>query len=67
MTITDIIVSPYIKMDLKEIYVDVMNWMELAQDRDHWRVLVNELVISPLAVSYVMLLWRRYGRIQEAL
>ena len=24
-----------IKMDLKEIDVDVMNWMELAQDRDY--------------------------------
>ena len=26
-----------LEMDLKEIGVDVMNWMELAQDRDHWR------------------------------
>ena len=28
-----------IKMDLKEIGVDVMNWMALTQDRDHWRAL----------------------------
>ena len=28
-------------MDLKEIGVDVMNWMELAQDIDHERVVVN--------------------------
>ena len=56
-----------IKTDLKEIVVDVMNWMELAQDRDHWRALVNELVNIPLVVSYAMLLWRRYGRLQEAL
>ena len=26
-----------IKMDLKEISVDLINWMELAQDRDLWR------------------------------
>ena len=30
-----------IKMDLKEISVNVMNWMELTQDREHWRALVN--------------------------
>ena len=30
-----------IEMDLKEIGVDGMNWMELAQNRDHWRALVN--------------------------
>ena len=32
-----------IKMDLKEIGVDVMNWMELAQDRDHWRSLCERV------------------------
>ena len=26
-----------------------MNWMELAQDRDHWRALVNELVNIPIS------------------
>jgi hypothetical protein len=30
-----------IKMDLKEIGWDGMNWIELAQDRDKWRALVN--------------------------
>ena len=30
-----------IKMDLKEGDVDVMNWIELVQSRDHWRVFVN--------------------------
>jgi hypothetical protein len=28
-------------MDLREIEWDVMDWMELAQDRDQWRALVN--------------------------
>ena len=32
-----------IKMDLKEIGVDVMNWMELAEDRDHWRALYKNV------------------------
>ena len=33
-----------IKMDLKEIGVDVMNCMELAQDRDQWRALMNSVL-----------------------
>ena len=27
--------------DLKEIGVNTRNWVESAQDRDHWRALVN--------------------------
>jgi hypothetical protein len=30
-----------IKMDLREIGWDGMNWIDLAQDRDQWRALVN--------------------------
>jgi hypothetical protein len=30
-----------IKMDLREMGWDVMDWIDLAQDRDQWRVLVN--------------------------
>ena len=30
-----------IKMDLKEIGVSVRRWVDSAQDRDYWRVLVN--------------------------
>ena len=54
-----------IKMDLKEIGVDVMNWMELAQGRDHWRALVNELVNIPISsqLCYVTMetIWKNTG------
>jgi hypothetical protein len=30
-----------IKMDLREIEWDGMDWIELAQDRDQWRALVK--------------------------
>jgi hypothetical protein len=30
-----------IKVDLREIVWDGMNWIDLAQDRDQWRALVN--------------------------
>jgi hypothetical protein len=31
-----------IKMDLREIGWDGMDWIDLAQDRDQWRALVNK-------------------------
>ena len=30
-----------IRMDLKEININAGNWVDSAQDRDYWRVLVN--------------------------
>jgi hypothetical protein len=33
-----------IRMDLKRIRWGGMDWIDLAQDRDHWRALVNTVM-----------------------
>jgi hypothetical protein len=33
-----------IKVDLREIGWDVMDWIDLVQDRDQWRALVNTVM-----------------------
>ena len=33
-----------IKMDLKEVGCEGMDWIDLAQDRDRWRVLANAVM-----------------------
>jgi hypothetical protein len=30
-----------IRMDFKEIGINTRNWVDLTQDKDYWRVLVN--------------------------
>jgi hypothetical protein len=34
-----------IKMDLTDIGGDGVDWMDMAQDRDQWRALVNTVLI----------------------
>ena len=41
-----------IRMDLKEIVINKRNWVDSAQDRDYWRVLVNAAL--NLWVPYTM-------------
>jgi hypothetical protein len=33
-----------IKIDLREMGWDCMDWIDLAQDRDQWRALVNTVM-----------------------
>ena len=33
-----------IKMDLREVGWDAWNWIDLVEDRDRWRVLVNSVM-----------------------
>jgi len=33
-----------IKMDLQEVECEILDWIELARDRDRWRALVNAVM-----------------------
>jgi hypothetical protein len=37
-----------IKVDIQELGCGGMDWIELAQDRDRWRTLVNGVMILPV-------------------
>jgi hypothetical protein len=34
----------FLKMDLREIGWDGLDWIDMAQDRDQWRALVNTVL-----------------------
>jgi hypothetical protein len=38
----------YIKMDIQEVGCEVMDWIQLAQDRDRWRALVSVVIHLPV-------------------
>jgi len=37
-----------IKIDLKEVSCEGMDWIDVAQDRDRWRALVNAVMNMPV-------------------
>ena len=39
-------------MDLKEIDVNMRNWVDSAQDRDYWRALVNAALNLQVSISH---------------
>jgi hypothetical protein len=40
-----------IEMDLREIGWDDMDWIDVAQDRDQWRALVNTVMKPPGSIK----------------
>jgi hypothetical protein len=46
-----------IKIDLREIGWDGMDWIDLAQDRDQWRVLVNTVMNLRVPYCWEVLEW----------
>ena len=40
------------RMNLEEIGINVDNWVDLAQDRDYWRALVNAALNPPGSIIH---------------
>ena len=45
-------------MDPKELGINTKNWVDLAEDRDYWRVLVNVALDLRVSLSMDILLTR---------
>ena len=41
-----------IRMDLKEIDINMRNWVDSAKDRDYWRAIVNAALILRGSISH---------------
>jgi hypothetical protein len=52
-------------MDLREIGWDGVDWVDLAQDSDHWRALVNTVMILRVPVIRIRLYNQLYTKIYE--
>jgi len=50
-----------IKMDLQEVGFGVMDWSELAQDRDRWRAIVN-VVMNYLIIYQLMYMHKTFSQ-----
>jgi hypothetical protein len=62
-----------IKMDHREIGWDVMDWIDVAQDKDQWRVLVSMLIkfrvpyhVGKFLSSCTIGGWSRRAQLHEA-
>ena len=45
----------YVRMDSNEIFINMINWVDSAEDREYWRALVNAALNLqiPLAMELV--------------
>ena len=43
-----------LRMDLKEIFIHTRNWVDLTQDRDYWRALLNAALVVGISCLLVI-------------